>query len=110
MACGAFAIPRILGTCACCGDRVLSHITNTYPDYRRIHFQWNGAAPSFVSFCPSCAEHEWTPDRLTKLEEQIKAGWRNSPGVLHPEFRFEHLRLMGRDYAFPVQTWVEVDI
>ena len=106
-----FPTPRPLNSCAECGARVLDHNGQTVEEqdlgYRRVHFDLSDGTQAFVSFCPECARHEWTPERLAALERQCKWGWARmqQPGV-RPGWKGDDLTFTPANRL--VQTWAEV--
>ena len=107
MACGEFIVPRTMGTCACCGVAILFPQTE---GYRRVHFVIHDGMveqPTFASFCPVCAEHEWTQDKLASLERQSHAMWMLERPTLNSLWNPLTIRFL-RSETVPVQTWAEV--
>jgi hypothetical protein len=106
-----FPMPRPLNSCAECGARVLDANGQTLEEqdlgYRRVHFDLSDDTRAFVSFCPHCATHDWTPARLYALERQCKHGWRHmqTPG-LKPNWSGDELTF--KPSIRPMQTWAEV--
>ena len=82
-----FPIPRLALSCAECGTRILNMNGQTIEEedlgYRRVHFDLSDGTQAFVSFCPSCAAHDWTPERIAALERQCKWMWKSmqTPGT-----------------------------
>src|SRR3990172_7218670 len=108
MACGAFTVPRVMGTCACCGTQVLFPVTH---DYRRVHFIiQNGQGEeqsTWASCCSPCARHAWDAEDLAKLERQSHAMWMLERPVLSSLWNPLEIRFL-RPESVPVQTWAEV--
>ena len=106
-----FPTPRLALSCAECGARILNMNGQTVDEqdmgYRRVHFDLSDGTQAFVSFCPTCATHPWTPERLAALEAQCKWMWKrmDTPG-LRPSWSGEALSF--RPAPRPVQTWREV--
>ena len=106
-----FPLPRLALSCAECGTRVLDMNGRTVEEqdlgYRRVHFDLSDGTQAFVSFCPSCAEHEWTDERIDALERQCKWMWKRmqAPGT-KAGWSGDHLSF--RHANRPVQTWGEV--
>ena len=101
MECGEWPYPRKPGTCACCGlpivtlcetcGAVRTEPERENPEYRRLHLRLNNGSLLVVSFCSACSVHEWTSDRLMRLQ------WL---GDIDP-------MILGRDDT-PAQTWAEL--
>lgn len=101
-----FRIPRFPGHCASCDAKLIDtcpacQTHNRDLGYRRITFALSNDTEGFVSFCPSCAEQEWTPKRLQALSVQCQEGWVRNGWAEGAEIQF--LRPTGR-----VQSWAEV--
>jgi RNA polymerase subunit RPABC4/transcription elongation factor Spt4 len=91
MACGDFVVPRWEKTCACCGSKILFERTpiNKQTRYRRIIFVLHDDVrelETFASFCPECAEHEWTEEWLARLERQCHAMWMIERSVVRQDW------------------------
>jgi len=99
-ACGKFPIPRLSGTCFCCGTVIIDqcptcgHLNHRAenPNYRRLHFRLNNGAVAPISFCLMCSQHDWTD--ATRL---LHVQW---AGQLDPQ-------VLGLDET-PAQIWAEV--
>ena len=101
MACGDWPYPRRPGTCACCGlpivtlcdtcGAVRTEQGRENPEYRRLHFTLNNGSLLVASFCSLCSEHDWTPDRLLRLQ------WLGDVDAT----------ILRRDDT-PAQTWAEL--
>ena len=101
MACGEWPYPRKPGTCACCGLQIVAlcetcGAVRTDPDrdnpeYRRLHFTLRTGSLLVASFYRSCSEHDWTPERLLRLQ------WLGDVDAM----------ILGRDLT-PAQTWAEL--
>jgi len=76
--------------CETCGA-VRTDPDRDNPEYRRLHFTLRTGSLLVASFCRSCSEHDWTPERLLRLQ------WLGDVDAM----------ILGRDLT-PAQTWAEL--
>lgn len=124
--------------CSCCGDQVVIGRIDC-PNYRRVHFRLSGGDPlgntTFWTFCPDCADHEWTPERLQQINALLQSSWEDNLNGLVPTYSpergvwerrqvvtpmqepdrtrlldwYRSLTITGLDERYPAsQTWAEV--
>jgi len=106
------------GYCSCCKEPILIRTTERY---RRLHFALNDGTVTFTSFCPDCAGHDWTEQRLRDLDWQTQDGWHaqicfrklsadvSQPHECqYPENFHSLFKITGFSTEYPIQTWDDV--